>query len=215
MRGSFNRINVSPQEFLRNLRAYEHGCVFFFSKEGKQNILFDFVKSGLENNWGVVYIVDMESIDKIIELMQKYDINLKQYEKSVDCGSSLIIIKGDEMYKDPNNPDIENWINTIKSLSDMFISRGKRGVRVAADLSSYFVSNGLSEQWYKLEDAIESKPSLPISVLCAYDSFSSKVWDTDVLKYYLESEYDQKEFVDVHSFVIYTSGQESIIYTIN
>ena len=79
----------------------------------------------------------------------------------------------------------------------MFISRGKKRVRVAADLS-YFISNGLSEQWYKLEDAIESKSSLPISVLCSYDSLSSKVWDTDVLKYYLEADYDHKEFVDVH-----------------
>ena len=216
MRGSFKRIDISPHEFLHNLKANEHGCVFFFSQEGKQTILFDFVKSGLESNWGVVYIVTIESIDKVIELMQKYGINLKHFEKSDDgSSSSLIIIKGDEMYKNPNNPDIENWINTIKSLSDMFISKGKKGVRVAADLSSYFISNGLSEQWYKLEDAIENKPSLPISVLCAYDSLSSKVWDTDVLKYYLEADYDHKEFVDVHSFVIYTSGQESIIYTMN
>ena len=83
MRGSFKRIDVSPHEFLHNLKANEHECVFSFSQEGKQTILFDFVKSGLENNWGVMYIVTIESLDKVIELMQKYGINLKHYENQM------------------------------------------------------------------------------------------------------------------------------------
>jgi hypothetical protein len=41
----------------------------------------------------------------------------------------------------------------------MFVSRRKKGVRVAADLSSYFLSRGLVEQWHKLEYALERKVS--------------------------------------------------------
>ena len=57
---------------------------------------------------------------------------------------------GEDLYKNVDNPDIENWINTTKSLSNMFISKGKKGFRMASDLSSHFLSRGLVEQWLKL-----------------------------------------------------------------
>jgi hypothetical protein len=118
------------------------------------------------------------------------------------------------LYKNADNPDIESWINTTKSICDIFISKGKKGVRVAADLSSYFLSHGLAEQWHKLEYALERKLSLPISILCAYDICSPEVWDTDILKYYLKINSENKEFVDAHSFAIYASRHKSVIFTI-
>jgi len=50
---SRNRINIPPKKFLNNLKAGEHGCVFYSSKEEMQMIHFAFVNSGLENNWGL------------------------------------------------------------------------------------------------------------------------------------------------------------------
>lgn len=211
---SRNRVNIPPEQFLNNLKAGEHGCVFFSSKEEMQMIHFAFVKSGLENNWGVVYATATESIDEVKNAMQKYGINIQYYEKEEGGDGSLIIIRGEDIYKNPDNPDIENWINTTKSLSDIFISKGKKGVRMAADLSSYFLSHGLVEQWHELEYILERKLSMPISILCAYDVRFPEVWDTDILKYYLKINSDSKEFVDAHSFAIYTSRHKSIIFTI-
>lgn len=213
---SRNRINIPQEQFLNNLKAGEHGCVFFSSKEEMRMIHFAFVKSGLENNWGVVYATATESIDEVRNAMQRYGINTQDYEKKEEEGNgrSLIIIRGEDLYKNADNPDIENWINTTKSISDMFISKGKKGVRVAADLSSYFLSRGLAEQWHKLEYELERKLSLPISILCAYDARFPEVWDTDVLKYYLRINSESKEYVDAHSFAIYTLGEKSVIFTI-
>jgi MEDS: MEthanogen/methylotroph, DcmR Sensory domain len=211
---SRNRINIPTNQFLNNLKAGEHGCVFYLSKEEMQMIHFAFVKSGLENNWGVVYATATESIDEVRNAMQSYGINTRYYEKEEEGNGSLIIIRGEDLYKNADNPDIENWINSTKSVSDMFISKGKKGVRVAADLSSYFLSRGLIEQWLELEYALERKVSLPISILCAYDVRFPEVWDTDILKYYLKINSDSKEFVDAHSFAIYTSRDKSITFTI-
>ncbi len=216
---SRHRIDISPVDFLHNLKAGEHGCVFFGSKEEMENIHFSFVKSGLENNWGVVYLAATEPIDKVRKSMQTFGINTRQYEKEEEHSDggdsgSLIILKGEELYKNPNNPDIENWIGATKSISDRFSSKGKKGVRVAADLSSHFISHGLNEQWHKLEHALGRKPSLPISILCAYDYRSQKTWDTDVLKHYVKINNEAKEFIDAHSFVIYASKQKNIIFTI-
>jgi hypothetical protein len=213
---SRNRINIPPEQFLNNLKVGEHGCVYFSSKEEMQMIHFAFVKSGLENNWGVVYATAIESIDEVRNAMQKYGINTRYYEKEEEekGNGSLIIIRGEDLYKNTDNPDIENWINTTKSLSDMFISKGKKGFRMASDLSSHFLSRGLVEQWLKLEYVLERKLSLPISILCAYDIRFPEVWDTDILKYYLRINSESKEFVDAHSFAIYTSRHKSIIFTI-
>jgi len=212
---SRNRINIPTNQFLNNLKAGEHGCVFYLSKEEMQMIHFAFVKSGLENNWGVVYATATESIDEVRNAMQNYGINTRYYEKEEEEGNgSLIIIRGEDLYKNADNPDIENWINITKSVSDMFISKGKKGFRMAADLSSYFLSRGLVEQWLKLEYVLERKLLLPISILCAYDIRFPEVWDTDILKYYLRINSESKEFVDAHSFAIYTSRHKSIIFTI-
>ena len=111
------------------------------------------------------------------------------------------------------NPDIDNWKNVAKSISDMFISKGKKGVRIAADLSSYFLSHGFIHQWHELEYVLEKRLSSPISILCAYDSQSPELLETDVLKHYVRLYNENKEFIDAHSFTIYVSGNKSVIFT--
>lgn len=150
--------------------------------------------------------------------MQKFGINTQYYEaegEDDNDNKSLIILRGEELYKNPEKPDIENWVNTAKSLSEMFVSKkGKIGVRVAADLSSYFLSRGLARQWHDLEYALEKRISLPMSVLCAYDSRIKELWDMDVLKFYTKLHEENKEFVDAHSFAIYTSRANNVIFTV-
>ena len=209
-----NRIDISVEKFLHNLEAGEHGCIFYFSKEEMQKIHFAFVKSGLENNWGVVYATATESVEEIRKSMQRHGINTLQYEENGQGDGSLIIVRGEELYKNAENPDVDNWRNAAKSISDKFISKGKKGVRVAADLSTYFLSHRLIQQWHDLEYILEKKLSSPISILCAYDSHYQELMETDVLKHYDRLYNENKEFVDAHSFAIYVGGAKSIIFRI-
>jgi hypothetical protein len=212
-----NRIDIPIERFLETLKAGEHGCIFFFSMEQLHRIQFSFVKSGLERSWGIVYLTATEPIESVRNSMQKFGINTQYYEAEGEDNDnkSLIILRGEELYKNPEKPDIENWVNTAKSLSEMFVSKkGKIGVRVAADLSSYFLSRGLARQWHDLEYALEKRISLPMSVLCAYDSRIKELWDMDVLKFYTKLHEENKEFVDAHSFAIYTSRANNVIFTV-
>jgi hypothetical protein len=210
-----NRVSQPVEKFLHDLEAGEHGCIFYFSKDDMQKIHFAFVKSGLENNWGVVYVTAIESVEEIRKAMQRHGINTLQYENAEEReDNSLLIVKGEELYKNAENPDIDNWKNVAKSISDMFISKGKKGVRIAADLSSYFLSHGFIHQWHELEYVLEKKLSSPISILCAYDSHSPELLETDVLKYYDRLYNENKEFIDAHSFTIYVAGNKSIIFRI-
>jgi hypothetical protein len=215
LKASRNRIERSPEQFLSTLKAGEHGCIFCSSREVMQNIQFAFVKSGLENNWGAVYATATQPVEEVRSAMRRYGIDTYRYEESNGDMTSLLIVKGEDLYnKDPEHPDLEIWKKTTKSICDDFIAKGKRGVRVAADLSSYFLSRGLERQWFDLEYALERKLSMPLSILCAYDMDMPKLWNTDILKYYVNLNDENKEFVDAHSFAIFASKHKSIIFTI-
>ena len=89
---SSNRINIPPEQFLNNLKVGEHGCVYFSSKEEMRMILLAFVKSGLENNWGVVYATATESIDEVRNAMQRYGINTQHYEKKKKKKVTVVLL---------------------------------------------------------------------------------------------------------------------------
>jgi hypothetical protein len=208
------RINVSAEKFLHNLEAGEHGCIFYSSREEMQRIHFAFVKSGLESNWGVVYATATEPVENVRKSMQRYGIDAMQYEKNEEGDGSLLIVRGEDLYINDENPDINHWMNIAKSISEMFASKGKKGVRVAADLSSHFLARGLIHQWHKLEYALEKKISLPISILCAYNSHYPDLLESDVLRHYAKLYNENKDLVDAHAFAIYASKYSSVVFRI-
>lgn len=214
MKDISGRINVSAERFLHDLEAGEHGCIFYSSREEMQRIHFAFVKSGLESNWGVVYATATEPIEEVRKLMQHHGIDTMQYENNHQGDGSLLIVNGEDLYINDENPDVDHWVNTAKSVSELFTSKGKKGVRVAADLSSHFLTRGLINQWRRLEYALEKKLSLPISILCAYDSYSPDLLEADVLRHYSRLYSKNKDFVDAHSFAIYASADNSIVLRI-
>lgn len=205
------QLSQSEKEFVRNLKAGEHGCIFFVSEEDFKNIQFEFVKSGLEQNWGVVYATATETTDKVRGSMKQYEIDVQKYESD----GSLIIVRGEDLYKNPENPDLQAWTATAKSVCKDFIVKGKKGIRVAADLSSYFLSRGLTKQWFQLEYALERRFAIPLTVICGYDARqipASK--DLDIIEYYKLVNREEKEYVDAHSFAIYANKNKTMILTI-
>jgi hypothetical protein len=104
LKNSRNRIEASPE----------------------QNIQFAFVKSGLENNWGAVYATATQSIAEIRSAMRKYGIDTNRFEESDGGGTSLLIVKGEDLYNNPEHPDLDNSKKTTKSICDDFIAKGKK-----------------------------------------------------------------------------------------
>jgi MEDS: MEthanogen/methylotroph, DcmR Sensory domain len=57
-----------------NLYAGEHGEIFYTSKEEMRDIHFAFVKSGLENNWPVIYSAPGSHSEELRNALQDYGI---------------------------------------------------------------------------------------------------------------------------------------------
>ncbi len=106
------KISEHANEFVKNLKVGEHGCVFFTSREDFKGIQFTFVKSGLEQNWGVVYTTATETVNKVRDDMKQFGIDVQEHENE----GSLVIVRGEDLYKDPENPDLKGWTAVAKSI---------------------------------------------------------------------------------------------------
>lgn len=208
--GLRSQVRVPVDKFIHELGTGEHGCIFAASREDMQNIQFMFIRSGLESDYGAVYTTATEPLENVRAAMNEYGIDTKKYEQN----GSLILIRGEELYKNAEKPDLELWKKSARSISDNFNAKGKHGVRIAADLSSHFLSGGYVDQWFELEYALERKMSVPVSVLCAYDASMPSIDLTDILKYHIEIDGKNKEFVDAHNFVIYAWKDKNVIFTL-
>ncbi len=205
------RVDVSPVEYVKNIKEGEHGVMFYTSQEDMRKIHFAFVKSGLENNWGAVYAAPGSYSENIRNEMQNYGIDIKKYEED----GSLFIQKGEEIYKDPVKPDLELNRKQADHVINYFLNKGKKGVRLATDLTSFFLPHGLYISLFDVENLFKPRMDLPLTLLCAYDAdIIPAVKDLDIAFFYKKINKEWRKFVDAHSFAIYTSKGKDIIFTI-
>ena len=208
---SDRQVKISPEEFVKTVRSGEHGCIFFTMREDMRRLHYAYVISGLEQNMGVVYATPSQTYDETRNAMENYGIDVKKYEQN----GSLMIVKGEDIYKSGEIPDLENAKNTVKTVVEGFLSKGKEGVRIAGDLTSYFLPRGLLMEWFNLESLFERQTSLPLTVLCAYDANQIPATkDLDIMFYYKKINREWQNFVDAHSFAIYISKDKSVTFTI-
>jgi MEDS: MEthanogen/methylotroph, DcmR Sensory domain len=90
---SDRQIKVSPNQYVNSLGAGEHGIIFYTSKEEMRDIHFAFVKSGLENNWAVIYAAPGSYTEELRNAMQNYGIDTKRHEED-----AVFLYKKERMY---------------------------------------------------------------------------------------------------------------------
>ena len=208
---SDRQISITPEEFVKTVRPGEHGCIFFTRQEDLRRLQYAYVISGLEQNMGVVYATPSEKYNDTRKAMRNYGIDLDKYEQN----GSLMIVKGEDIYKDGQTPDLEHSKEVVKTVVEGFLSKGKDGIRIAGDLTSYFLSRGLLMEWFNLESLFERRSSLPLTVLCGYDAnLIPATKDLDIMFYYKKINKEWQNFVDAHSFAVYLSKDNDVIFTI-
>ncbi|MGH9982646.1 MAG: MEDS domain-containing protein [Nitrososphaeraceae archaeon] len=205
------QVKVSPVKYVKDIRGGEHGVMFYTSKEDMRKIHFAFIKSGLENNWGTVYAAPGSYSDDLGNEMQNYGIAIERY---VGDGS-LFIQKGEEIYRDPVRADLEFHKKQANEVINYFLDKGKKGVRIATDLTSFFLPNGLYISLFDVEHLFKPSSDLILTVICAYDAaIIPAVMDLDITFFYKKINKEWRQFVDAHSFAIYTAKGKDIIFTI-
>jgi DcmR-like sensory protein len=189
---SNRQVVLPPTQYVSNLGADEHGILFYTSRKEVRNIHFAF---GLENNWGVVYAAPGSYSEELRNEMQKYGIDTRRYEED----GSLVIQKGEEIYKDPSKPDLEFHKRQANDVVNYFMKKGKKGLRVATDLTSFFLPHGLYISLFDVEHLFRPRIDLPLTLICAYDAaIIPAVKDLDITFFYKRINKEWRQFVDAH-----------------
>ncbi|GEM_PF-1113979 len=202
-------IQIVPKRsdaFLSELRGGEHGCLFYINESDRKRLQYLFLKTGLEQRWFCVYATATEEPQEVRQSMKNYQLDPDEHSQD------LLIIRGEELFDDPRNPNLEKWLTSVSNIYNQAIGIGKRGVRISADLSSYFLKLGLVEQWFRLESSLAKRFDKELCVLCAYDMRefmpSKGSNSSDVLEYYAKLSRTYQKFLGIHSFAIIPTSTE-------
>lgn len=169
------------------------------------------LSSRLENNWAIVYTAPGSYSEELRNAMQVYGIDTKNYEED----GSLFIQRGEDAYKNPAKPDLDYFKTQANDIIKDFMNKGKKGLRIATDITSFFLPQGFYVSLLDAEHLFQPRMDLPITVVCAYDAaIIPAIKDLDITFFYKRINKEWKQFVDAHSFAIYVSKNKSITFTI-
>jgi hypothetical protein len=203
---SLHILKNDVDSYLSELKGGEHGSLFYLSQEQRRRIQFRFIKTGLEQNWYCVYATAMEDLQSVEASMLSAGIDVNEHQKN---DKDLLIVRGEELFGNAQAPDIARWLSSANNIYLKAIGNGKRGVRVAADLSAYFLKRGLVDQWFKLEACFGRRFSKELTILCAYDAFDIDYrvgkGIVDVMQFYSKLAHEKgqnRNFLITHSFAI-------------
>ncbi len=191
--------------FLAGLKDGQHGCLFYVNEQDKQRIQYEFLKSGLSQNSYCIYATSTEDVETVKRKMKDFGLD---YANSY---GNLEIVHGEDLYgPDVRRPNKENWVASVNSAYERALKQGKKSLRIAADLSTHFMSMGLEDQWYELESMLEKRFDRKITIICAYNASAFSANNTlQIIDFYKSLSDSRRKFIDAHSVAIISIGTES------
>jgi len=151
--------------FVRQLRPTNHVLFLYESPEAKYNVLFNYLKVGLENGEATVYIATEEHPNQIREAMKRFGIDAEKNEKK----GSLRILGCSDIYIVDGKFNIPTTMGLLNKLYNEALTKGFKGWRVAGEMACFFEHN-------LIQDLIEYEKSghrvfdIPIIGICAYNA---------------------------------------------
>jgi len=152
-------------EFVKNLKIKDHVILFYANPKEKHDVLFTYLKAGLEKGEAVAYVASQESPEQIEQAMRDFGIDVKQYEKN----GALRIIDYRDWYIIDRKFNVKKTIELWKNLFDESIAKGFKGLRVTGEMACFF-ENGMVKELIEYENVLHKTLEIPMIGICAYDS---------------------------------------------
>ena len=159
-----NRVSEKVTHFVGELKPRDHVIFVYQSREAKHNVLFNYLKIGLENGESAAYVASEETPDEIRKSMREFGINVDTYEKK----GALHILKYTDIYIVDGKVDLKTIMSTWNRLHKEALEKGFKTLRVTGEMSCFF-EHGLIEQLVEYERSLHRVLELPIMAICAYN----------------------------------------------
>ncbi len=176
-----------------------HAILFYADRRDKREVLFTYLKAGLDAGEAAIYVASDESPHALRQAMKEFGLDTDHHEKT----HALRIADYREWYIIAGECDISRTFSLWeRSLREAF-ERGFKGLRVAGEMSCFFKHHMLNELVI-YERALHRELSIPMEAICAYD-------DTVVLKGATEDRYLRLylDLVTAHGTILFVGPEEA------
>ena len=182
---------------LKHLRPRDHVVLFYDSSELKYEVLFNYIKNGLDQGEATKYVCSDETPNKIREEMKKFGINVDPHERT----GALQILNYTDVYIIDGNFSIDDVMDTWERFNSEARALGFTGLRVTGEMACFFKHDLISELM-DYEKALHTVLDIPITAICAYSTKILEKIDKPINIY--------SELVKAHGKVLFATEDNPI-----
>lgn len=185
--------------FVRTMHKKDHVILFYANRLDKREILFTYLKAGLDAGEAAIYVTSDESVHEIRRAMEDFGVNVDQYERT----RALRIADYSEWYIIEGEFDIAKIFSLWEGSLREALARGFKGLRVAGDTSWFFRHHMLNEL-VVYERALHRELQVPMEAICAYDDsvVLRGIEENLYLKLYLD-------LITAHGTILFVGPEEA------
>lgn len=151
--------------FMEHLRPTNHLIFVYDDPEAKYNVLFNYLKVGLDNGEAGVYVASDENPSQIREAMKRFGIDVEKCEKK----DALQILGYEDIYIIDGKFSITTTINLWNKLCNEALKQGFKGLRVTGEVACFFKHN-LIQELIEYEKTLHRVLDIPMIAICAYNA---------------------------------------------
>jgi archaellum biogenesis ATPase FlaH len=151
-------------DFVQNMKPRDHVVLFYTSSEDKNEVLFTYLKAGLEKKEAAAYVTSQQSVQQTREAMRKFGIDVEEYEQR----GGLKVFDYRNWYIIDGKFDPSRTLQMWKDLLTESKKKGFKGLRVTGEMCCFF-ENKMTQELLEYEKALHRTLELPMTAICAYD----------------------------------------------
>ncbi len=181
------------------MEVKDHAILFYTDRNDEHEILFTYLKAGLDGGEAGIYVASEESPDEIKQAMKEYGLDSEHYEKS----GALRVVDYREWYIIKGEFDISRLFSLWEQSVREAVANGFKALRVTGEMSCFFRNNMLNELII-YERALHRDLTIPMKAICAYD-------DTVVLKGAEDNRYLRiyLDLITAHGTILFVGPQDA------
>lgn len=158
-------LSEKVMDFVKELNPRDHVVYFYQSLEAKHDVLFSYLKAGLQNGYSVAYVASEETTSSIRDCMKQFGIEVEKNEKT----GALQILDYSDIYIINGRFEIKTTLGKWKDLHNAALKKGFKGLRVTGEMSCFF-DHYLLGELVEYEKSLHRVLDLPMTAICAYNT---------------------------------------------
>jgi len=151
-------------DYIRNLKAGNHGIFFYSSPHEKREVLFNFLQAGFQKGEGALYVASQETSAQIRRQMEDFGLDVKTLERD----GVLRVVDYFDWYIIDGEVNTLHAIASTERVFDEAAEIGLKGLRGCGEVECFF-KHKKEKELVEYELMLGRKLDFPAIGLCAYD----------------------------------------------